>query len=66
MTVTVKVDNGKIECHYDSKKDKDSFLLALNTGPFGGVMVRLDRADLPGLIDTLQKFQDRLKFATGR
>lgn len=66
MTITVCVENGKIECGYDSKKDKDSFLLALNTGPFGGIAVKLERADLPGLIDTLQKFEDRLKFATGR
>ncbi|MDF2881708.1 MAG: hypothetical protein K0R54_2265 [Clostridiaceae bacterium] len=66
MTVTVKVDNGKIECSYDSNKDKDRFLLAFNTGPFGGIAVKLNKSDLPELIDTLQKFEDSLKSTTRR
>lgn len=66
MTVSTKSDDEKIECFFDSILDKETFTLTIPSGRFGLVVIQIDRTDLPELVDTLQKFQEFIKIATGR
>lgn len=61
-TIRAESKDKKIECFYDSNYDKSTFTITL---PFGSnfVAVRVDKYEINNLIETLQDFDKRMRFA---
>ena len=61
-TIRAESKDKKIECFYNPDYDNSTFMITL---PFGSnfVAVRVDKYEINNLIETLQDFDKRMKFA---
>ena len=60
--ISAKSENEKIECFYDSKFDTNTFLLTLPQNS-NFVAVRVDKYEINNMIETLQDFSKKMRFA---
>lgn len=64
-TITMKSEDGNVECFYDSSVEKDKFFLTVQSGLYGFITIRVNKYDLDNLISTLKNFDEAMR-ATGQ
>ncbi len=64
MKITQQSESCSIECTYDSKEDKEHFIITLPL--HCGIAIRISIYLLDELIETLQRFSNLIKVTTRR